>query len=382
MNHNTNEEKTENPTEHHIKKFREKGKTKYSRELNSLLVLLVSYISFWWYKNSIFFNLRKIMSDSFCFDQNIINKKNIFLEISFFFKEIFLIFFPFLVFLIVVVTIPPILFSGIALNFRSLSFNLGKLNLFHGLKRIFSFQVIIEFFKISLKLIIISSISFWYLWISFPVLLALFSESPVSALFHGCSIISNCCILVLCGLLPIVVFDVIWQQFTHYKKMKMTYQEIKDELKEQEGNPTIKMRIRQVMKAAVRKRMILDIPKADVIITNPIYYSVALKYDERKMNAPKVVAKGIGAMAIKIQSIAIKHNISIISVPSLARSLYRYAEIGQYIPGSLYKAVAEVLAWVWKMRKWKKEGGTFPEKPKNISVPSELNSRGEHKNND
>ncbi|MBZ2279629.1 MAG: EscU/YscU/HrcU family type III secretion system export apparatus switch protein, partial [Buchnera aphidicola] len=120
--------------------------------------------------------------------------------------------------------------------------------------------------------------------------------------------------------------------------------------------------------------------KADVIITNPVRYSVALKYDSKSMSAPKVIAKGIGEIAVKIHDLGIKNNIAIIAAPLLARSLYRYAEIGQYIPGPLYKAVAEVLAWVWKLRKWKKEGGVFPNKPQNIEVPSELHFKGKYAN--
>ncbi|WP_284443391.1 flagellar biosynthesis protein FlhB [Buchnera aphidicola] len=383
MNHNTNEEKTENPSEHRIRKFRKTGKTRYSRELNSLLILLVGFINLWWSRDLIIFNLGKMMSNSFCFDKNdFLNKNNTLLEIFISLKDILYVFFPFLISLLIVTTIPPILFSGIKLNFKSLKFNFIKLNPFQGLKRMFSLQIMIEFLKIILKLFVVSSISFWYLYVSFSKVLFLINENYISSLLDGCNVISVCCFLVILGLVPIVFFDIIWQQFNYYKKLKMTRQEIKDELREKEGNPTIKIRIRQEMKAAMRRRMIADIPKADVIITNPIHYSVALKYDESKMNAPKVIAKGIGEVAIKIQNLALKNNISIISAPSLARSLYRYSEIGQYIPGPLYKAVAEVLAWVWKVRQWKKEGGVFPEKPRNILVPSELNFTGEHKTDD
>ncbi|CAL4326305.1 flagellar biosynthesis protein FlhB [Buchnera aphidicola] len=379
MNHNMNEEKTENPTEYRIKKFRKKGKTRYSRELSSLLVLLVGFISLWCYRDSIVVLFSKIMFHSFSFNKNVINDNNIFLEILFFFKNILFIFFPFLIFLFTIIIVPAISLSGIKLNFKSLEFNLKKLNLFNGLKRIFSFQIIIEFFKIVLKLLIVSCISFFYLYVSFTEILFLVHEYSISSLLHGCHIIATCCILVILGLIPIVFFDIFFQQFNYYKKLKMTYQEIKDELREKEGNPSIKIRIRQEMKAAIRRRMISDIPKADVIITNPIHYSIALKYDEKNMNAPKVIAKGIGEIAIKIQKLALENNISIIAAPSLARALYRYSEIGQYIPGALYQAVAEVLAWVWKVRKWKKEGGLFPEKPKNILVPSEFTFTGEHK---
>ena len=267
-------------------------------------------------------------------------------------------------------------------GFRSLRFDLEKLNIFYGLKKILSFQVIIELFKILFKLLIISIISLFYIWMSLPKLLALVREYPVSAFLHGSNMIFVFCILITFGLIPIVIFDVLYQQLIYHKKIKMTRYEIKRELQEQEGNFTIKSRIRQLMQAVRRRKMVLDVPKSDVIITNPIFYAVALQYDPKKMNAPKVLAKGVGEMAIKIQKIAIKNNISIISIPSLARALYRYSEVGQYIPGSLYQAVAEVLAWVWKVRIWKKEGGVFPEKPRNISVPSNLYATGEYETND
>lgn len=172
--------------------------------------------------------------------------------------------------------------SGIKLNLKSLEFNFKKLNPFHGLKRIFSFQILVEFFKIILKLFVVSSISFWYLYVSFYEILFLIKERSISSLLHGFNIIAICCVLVILGLVPIVFFDIILQQFSYYKKLKMTHQEIKDELREKEGNPSIKMRIRQEMRATIRRRMISDIPKADVIITNPIHYSVALQYDEKK----------------------------------------------------------------------------------------------------
>lgn len=383
MNHNTNEEKTEKPTEHRIRKFQKEGKTRYSRELNSLFILLVGGINLWWNRDSIIFSFSEMMFNSLRFTSNdFLNKNNTLLETFISLKDIFFVFFPFLISLLIIIIIPPILLSGIKLNFKSLEFNLKKLNPFHGLKRMFSFHIIAEFLKIILKLFLVMSISLWYLWLSFSKILSLVNESYTSLLLHGCHIIYICCFLVILGLVPVVVFDVFWQHFNYYKKLKMTRQEIKDELSEKEGNPNIKMRIRQEMKASIRRRMIADIPKADVIITNPIHYSVALKYDEKKMNAPKVIAKGIGETAIKIQTLALKHNISIISAPLLARSLYRYSEIGQYIPGPLYQAVAEVLAWVWKVRKWKKEGGVFPEKPRNIPVPSEVTFTGEHKTND
>ncbi|QCI18225.1 flagellar type III secretion system protein FlhB [Buchnera aphidicola (Aphis nasturtii)] len=382
MNRDMHEEKTEQPTEHHIKKSRKKGKTRYSRELNSLLILIVGLLNLWWFGDLIVLEFKKILSNSFHFNNNIIfNKQNILLNIFVSLKKIFIIFTPFLGSLFFIIIIPAIFFSGIQFNLKSLKFNLKKLNLINGLKRIFSLKIFFECFKNMLKLIFIGIIVLWYLWLHFTEILFFNIKDIFSAFSFGFDTIIRCCILTILGLVPIVVFDIFWNQFQHYKQLKMTHQQIKDEFKEQEGNPHLKVRIRRQMKENFRRRMILNIPKSDVVITNPMHYSVALRYDETKMNAPKVIAKGIGNLAVQIQNVANKNDIPIISAPALARSLYRYAEIGQYIPGPLYKAVAEVLAWVWKVRKWKKEGGIFPEKPKNIFVPSELNFTGERESN-
>ncbi|WP_348769566.1 flagellar biosynthesis protein FlhB [Buchnera aphidicola] len=382
MNHDTHEEKTEQPTDRHIKKSRKTGKSRYSRELNSLLILIVGLLNLWWFGDLIVVEFKKIISNSFYFNNSIIFKnQNILLNIFVHLKRIFFIFTPFLGSLFFIIIIPAIFFSGVQLNFKSLKFDFKKLSLINGLKRIFSLKIFFEYFKHMLKLLVIGGVVSFYLWKHFFEILFFNIKDLFSTFSYVFHIIFFCCILGVLSLIPIVIFDIFWQQFQHYKHLKMTHQQIKDEFKEHEGHPHLKMRIRRQMKENFRRRMILNIPNSDVVITNPIHYSVALRYDEKEMNAPKVMAKGIGDMAIQIQNIAKKHNIPIISAPSLARSLYRYSEIGQYIPGPLYKAVAEILAWVWKVRKWKKEGGTFPKKPKNIFVPSEMKFTGDSKSN-
>jgi len=159
----------------------------------------------------------------------------------------------------------------------------------------------------------------------------------------------------------------------------MSRQDIMDEHKQQEGDPHVKGRIRQQMRAAARRRMMQDVPKADVIVTNPTHYSVALQYDEKKMSAPKVLAKGAGEIALRIRELGKEHRIPILEAPPLARALYRHSEIGQHIPGTLYAAVAEVLAWVWQLRRWKVEGGLIPKRPVKLPVPDGLDFVGEQK---
>ena len=152
----------------------------------------------------------------------------------------------------------------------------------------------------------------------------------------------------------------------------MSRQDIRDEFKQSEGDPHVKGRIRQMQRAAARRRMMADVPKADVIVNNPTHYSVALRYDENKMSAPKVVAKGAGLVALRIREIAAENNVPTLEAPPLARALYRHGEIGQQIPGQLYAAVAEVLAWVWQLKRWRLAGGQRPVQPTHLPVPEAL----------
>jgi flagellar biosynthetic protein FlhB len=182
-------------------------------------------------------------------------------------------------------------------------------------------------------------------------------------------------LLVVLSIIPMVGFDVIFQLYTHFKKLRMSRQDIRDEYKQMEGDPHVK---------GVSARCTCRRPsphdgrcaKADVIVTNPTHYSVALRYDENKMSAPKVVAKGAGLIALRIREIGTENRVPILK-PPLARALYRHAEIGQQIPGQLYAAVAEVLAWVWQLKRWRLAGGQRPVKPENLPVPAALDFMNE-----
>ena len=174
-----------------------------------------------------------------------------------------------------------------------------------------------------------------------------------------------------------VIFDVFYQVTSHTKKLRMTKKEISDEHKEQEGNPLIKSHIRRLQRAFAQKRMMADVPKADVIVTNPSHYAIALQYIDKKMSAPKVLAKGAGEIALRIRELGAKHRIPLLEAPPLARALYRHSEIGQHIPTALYSAVAEVLAWVYQLKRWRREGGIIPKKPEHLPVPEALDFIGE-----
>jgi len=162
----------------------------------------------------------------------------------------------------------------------------------------------------------------------------------------------------------VAAVDVPWQLWQHLSKLRMTRQEIRDELKETEGSPEIKSRIRSVQQELARRRMMQEIPKADVVVVNPTHYSVALRYDERRMRAPVVVAKGVDAVALRIREIAAEHRVPIFEAPPLARALYRSVDIGAEIPASLYVAVAQVLTYVYQLRAARRTGEVPPVPPK------------------
>nr|WP_222938992.1 flagellar biosynthesis protein FlhB [Duffyella gerundensis] len=375
------EEKTESPTAHRLDKAREEGQIPRSRELTSLLMLVVGLMILWVGGESMARQMAAMLRAGLNFDHSMVNDdKLIIRHIANLISQAIGALVPVFAGLVLVAIAAPMLLGGVVLSGKSLKFDVGKMNPLKGLKRIVAGQAWAELFKGILKSIIVGCVTWFYLRSHWPEMLRLISESPFNALGHGLNMIAVCGLLILLGLIPMVGFDVFWQLYSFFKGLRMTRQEIRDEHKEQDGDPHVKGRIRQQMRAASRRRMMADVPKADVIVTNPTHYAVALAYNEKKMSAPKVLAKGAGEIALRIRELGMEHRIPILEAPPLARALYRHSEIGQHIPGTLYGAVAEVLAWVWQVRRWKREGGLIPKKPNNLPVPAELDFAGEKKN--
>ncbi|MFD1803278.1 flagellar biosynthesis protein FlhB [Mixta tenebrionis] len=378
MAEESDEEKTESPTPHRLEKARKEGQVPRSRELTSLLMLLAGLLILWMGGEPMARQLAEMVASGFSFDHRLINDPGqIVRHVSRLLGQAVWALLPMMGGLALVAIAAPMLTGGIVLSGKAIAFNFGKLNPLSGLKRMVSSQAWAELLKAVLKAALVGSVAGWYVWTKWPEMLRLITESPVDALAHGLNMVAVCCFLVVLGLVPMVGFDVFWQLFSHFKKLRMTRQEIRDEHKEMEGDPHVKGRIRQAMRAAARRRMMADVPKADVIVTNPTHYSVALQYDEKKMSAPKVLAKGAGEVALRIRELGKAHRVPILEAPPLARALYRHSEIGQHIPGTLYAAVAEVLAWVWQLKRWKREGGLIPKKPQRLPVPAELDFAGE-----
>ena len=367
------EEKTEAATPHRLEKAREEGQIPRSRELTSVLMLVAGLSILWIGGGSLAQKVGSLLAQGLNFNHSMVNDTSQMLRlISTLLVQAVFALLPMMAGLVLVAIAAPMLLGGVVISGKAIKVDFGKMNPLKGLAKLVSAQTAAELLKSVLKAILVGIVTWLNIRHHWPDMLRLMSESPYTALASSLNMIALSCMLVVFGLSPMVGFDVFWQLYSYFKGLRMTRQDIRDEYKQQEGDPHVKGRIRQQMRAAARRRMMADVPKADVIVTNPTHYSVALQYDERKMSAPKVVAKGAGEIALRIRELGKEHRIPVLEAPPLARALYRHSEIGQHIPGTLYAAVAEVLAWVWQLRRWKLEGGLAPKKPANLPVPEAL----------
>ncbi|AXU97813.1 MAG TPA: flagellar type III secretion system protein FlhB [Erwinia persicina] len=380
MSQDSDQEKTESPTAHRLEKAREEGQIPRSRELTSILMLVTGLSILWVGGEWMGRKLGALVADGLVFNHSVVSDTSQMLhQIANLLMQAVLAILPMMFGLVVMAIAAPMLLGGLVISGKSIKFDFGKMNPIKGLAKLVSAQSAAELLKAVLKATLVGVVTWLYIWHHWAEMLRLISESPVTALASALNMIAMCSILVVLGLSPMVGFDVFFQVYSYFKNLRMSRQDIMDEHKQQEGDPHVKGRIRQQMRAAARRRMMQDVPKADVIVTNPTHYSVALQYDEKKMSAPKVLAKGAGEIALRIRELGKEHRIPILEAPPLARALYRHSEIGQHIPGTLYAAVAEVLAWVWQLRRWKVEGGLIPKRPVKLPVPDGLDFVGEQK---
>lgn len=378
MSETSEAEKTEDPTPFRLEKARKEGQIPRSKELTSLLMLITGWALLWLGGQRLAEPLLTLVRVGLRFDHSLIG--NDVQMLHHFYRLLCLAIsalLPLVGGLICVALGASVLIGGLVLNSKSLKPDLQRLNPLAGLKRMFAKQLLAELIKTLLKASLVGMTLTLFLQHNWSDILRLLHAPLEIALGDALKLVAQCVILIILSLLPMVGYDVFYQLTSHIKKLRMSRQDIRDEFKQQEGNPEIKGRIRQQQRAMARRRMMTDVPKADVIVNNPTHYSVALRYREGGDPAPRVVAKGAGLVALRIRQIAEEHRIPMLEAPPLARALYRHAEIGQPVPVALYSAVAEVLAWVYGLRRWRKQGGLIPRKPKNIAVPAALDFQSE-----
>lgn len=366
-------EKTEEASPRKLEKAREEGDIPRSKELSTFAGLMAAALGLWLTGSQIINQLQNIVITGLKFDSQIIENTN---KTSVDFRSeiinLSINFLPFFVIVTLIGILSPILVGGWIFNGKSLEPKLDKLDPIKGFGNIISKNSLVELLKSILKTILIGIVSWFVTKSMIHDILALSIQPFKMASHNQGQILLICFITISAAFAIIAMLDVPYQLHRYAKKLMMTRQDLKDESKESEGNPETKAKIRSIQREMARKRMMAAVPKADVVITNPTHYSVALSYPEDSDSAPIVVAKGLGEVALKIQAIAKEHQIMIVESPMLARALYKHTDIDQEIPTTLFSAVAQVLAYVFQMRDWKKQGGDQPEFPTKIHVPEEL----------
>lgn len=345
------QEKTEEPTAKKLADAREEGSVPRSQDTAGVIVLFVAILALLMLLPFISEHLLTVTRYYFSLMNHPLEETNL-IDIAFVtFKELFIMILPISAIIAVAGIAGTVSQIGFNFTTKPLEPNFSKINPIAGLKNMLSMQKVLEALKITFKSFTAMGIGFLFFWSYIKELptVALFSLWDQMAWFKEKAIILAAVMLVILFLYAIV--DLFLTRKHYFDKLKMSLQEIKDEMKNMEGDPHIKAKIRQIQMQAARKRMMSAVPNADVIITNPTHYAVAIKYDETKHNAPVVVAKGVDNIAIQIKKIARENGVHVVQNPPLARSLYAEVEIDHPIPELLFAAVAEVLAYVYKMGK-------------------------------
>lgn len=345
------QEKTEEPTGKKIEDARKEGNVPKSQDTSSFVTLVVAIATFFALLPFIrgrMFNLYKYIQSFIGAD---IDKHDVQIIMMTIFKEFAIMVIPLASVVAIAGVLAAVLQFGFIYTVKPLIPDLKKIDPIKGLKNLLSMKKLIEGIKTIVKVTLVLTVAYFYLIDFKNELPSLLFFPLVDQLewFKSKAFILIAVMLLL--FLILALFDLFFVRYNYFKDLKMSKQEIKDEYKQMEGDPQVKARIRRVQMEMSKKRMMQDIPSADVVITNPTHYAVAIRYDTEKEHAPKIVAKGIDTLALKIKEIAREHNIQIIENRPLARELYKNCKIDEMIPETMYKAVAEVLAFVYQSSK-------------------------------
>lgn len=366
------QERTEQATPKRRQDARKKGQAPRSRELNTTAVLLAGAGTLVLFGGAIGEGIAAIMIDSLspsrelAFDAPLL--PTVFGQSA---MVALVLLLPLFAAVLIAALAGPAMLGGLVFSAQALQPKLEKLNPIAGLKRIFSLNGLMEFAKTLAKFVVVTGAGLLVLRHIAPDLL-MAGEASIETAVPGLAAAAAWVLVVLASvMLLIAAVDVPFQLWNHSKQLRMTRQEVRDEMKETEGRPEVKGRIRQLQQEMSRRRMLKDLPTADVIVTNPSHFAVALRYDETRMRAPVVVAKGVEHLAARIREIGREHRIPVFEAPPLARALYWTTEIGHPIPASLYLAVAQVLTYVLQLRRANQGQGHWPDRPQ-VSVDPAL----------
>jgi flagellar biosynthetic protein FlhB len=366
-------EKTEEASLSRLEKAREEGDIPRSKELATCTVLLAAGMGIWILGGGFSIALKKVFTSSFMFERNIAFDPSLMLvKMISQATEVLWVFAPLAVIFFVVAIASPILVGGWSLNQNALMPKFSRLNPISGMSNIISINSLVELVKAILKSVLVGTVAYFVITHDFSTFLTLLMTPLDIGIVKVLDLLIKAFLITVSSLILIAVIDVIYQLKHYSDKMKMSKYDLRQESKESNGNPEIKAQIRRQQREMARRRMMSDIPKADVIITNPTHYAVAIQYAETGMTAPKILAKGADEIALKIREIGKENKVLVVESPKLARALFANSEIGEEIPAALYVAVAEVLAFVYQLRSYNTHGGVYPDELGPIGVPDYL----------
>lgn len=371
MAQESGQERTEDPTPKRQADSIKKGQIARSRDFNTMAIVALAAAGLLMMGGTLTDELSTLLikglspSRAQIFDP--VQMADLFLENI---QQAIIIILPFLVLMFLASLFAPILIGGWAFSWEALTPKFSKLNPISGIKKMFSIKSLVELVKTMAKFVLVTAVAIIALWSQADSFLKLGNQSIDMALSHAGELFGWGFLMLSVALMIIAAIDVPFQIWDHMRQMRMTLQEVKDEMKDSEGRPEVKGRIRQLQREMSERRMLEDVPGADVVITNPEHFAVALKYDQEHGKAPVVVAKGADIVAASIRKVAIHNDVTLVEAPPLARAIFYNAEIGDEIPENLYLAVAQILAYVFHLKTATEQGTEKPDFPK-TTLPDE-----------
>ncbi|MBF6025620.1 flagellar biosynthesis protein FlhB [Lysobacter niastensis] len=361
MSSEDQEDRTEQPSEKRLREARERGDVPRSRELANVAVLGCGSLALVSTGSHIGSASQDWLRNALTIDPAVLGQHDRLLPYAAkLLGGLVLPMLPVLLAALAACLIAPALMGGLRFASQALQPDFMRLNPLSGLKRLYGKESLAELVRSLLRVTLIGGIGALVVYGAFTQLLSMAKMPLDAAVGLGLGLITRSLMAMVGALALLAAIDVPWQHWQWRSRLKMTKQELRDEFKESEGNPEVKARVRQVAAQMSRRQMMEAVPKADVVIVNPTHYAVALKYEAGKMRAPRVVAKGVDELALSIRDVATKNRVSIVEAPPLARALYRHAQIDQEIPVKLYAAVAQVLSYVYQLKRWHPSHGPMP----------------------
>ncbi len=367
-------DRSEEATPERVRKSKEKGQVARSKELATASVLISAAFAFLFFGDRLAYELSVMMKRAFTFERAaLFAPEQMWLHLSGSFTGLAVPMFTILLMLFVVSILGSSLLGGMLFSTKAMMPKWSRMSPAAGLKRMLGLQAWVELLKSILKVLVVVGMVWWILGVTFDHILQLSVTPLPGSVFEALDMISWMFTALCCSLLLIVAVDVPYQIYKHTEELKMTKQEVKDEFRNSEGKPEVKQRIRQLQYEASQRKMMGDVPDADVIVTNPTHYSVALKYEQNGDRAPYVVAKGVDFMALKIREVGRENEVPVMQSPPLCRAIYHTTEINAEVPEELFVAIAQVLAYIYQLEQFRKgQSGRPKALPDDLQIPEDF----------